>query len=93
MKKTIFLVLIFFFNLSIAQETVGLVFDDINDLQRLLTSGFENGDLQDNKVNDIAFDKEGAVWMVGRAGVSIFQSPETIFEGGENNDASKLTIV
>lgn len=33
MKKTIFLILIFFFNLSTAQETVGLVFDDINEVK------------------------------------------------------------
>lgn len=31
MKKTIFLILVLFFNLSIAQETIGLVFDDVNE--------------------------------------------------------------
>ena len=66
-----------------------LVFDDEEDNKRLLSKGFENGDLQDNKVNDIAFGKDGAVWMVGRAGVSVFQNPINIFEGGEDNDASK----
>lgn len=66
-----------------------LVFDDEHPEGRHLKTGFENGDLQDSKINDIAFDKQGAVWLVGRSGVSVFQVPLTIFDGGELNDASK----
>ena len=66
-----------------------MVFDDENDEVRHLTTGFQNGDLQDNRVNDLAFAKDGSVWMVGRSGVSVIQNPKTIFEEGENNDAYK----
>ena len=74
-------------------STVGgngvLVFDEKNEQERVLTKGFLNGDLAENKVSDIAFDSDGSVWMVGRAGVSVIQNPISIFDGGEENEATK----
>lgn len=66
-----------------------MVFNEETEESRLLTTGFENGDLQNTKITDMAVDKDGAVWLAGRSGVSYFPNPSQIFEGGEQNDATK----
>ena len=66
-----------------------MVFNEETGDSRHLTTGFENGDLQNTKISDLAVDKDGAVWLVGREGVSFFPNPRDIYEGGEQNDATR----
>lgn len=52
-----------------------------NPNQVYLGTGENEGKLPDKKVNDVAIDKDGAVWLATNAGVAVFSNPGQFFNG------------
>ena len=83
----------------VAPRGVGvLVYNDggtlgnTNDDQSLrLTQNTGNGNLASNEVFSIAADLDGEIWVGTNNGISVFYSPETVFDGGDF-DSQRILI-
>lgn len=56
-----------------------------------LTQSTGNGNLASNEVFSIAADLDGEIWVGTNNGISVFYSPETVFDGGDY-DSQRILI-
>lgn len=59
---------------------------------RTLRTGNGNGNLPNNTVNALAYDKDGEIWVGTATGLAVFYNPSLVFEGGANADAQQIII-
>lgn len=76
-----------------------LVFNDnqtidnpTDDRVELLGSATGNGNIPGSKVYSFASDHDGEVWIGTDEGVSVFYSPDQIFESGVNWDSQRILV-
>ena len=55
-----------------------IVFDEENNETRSITSGFENGRLPNNRINDVVEDNNGEIWIGTKLGVVFFPTSFSI---------------
>jgi hypothetical protein len=77
-----------------------LVFDDNNTIDittddkfRILKTGDGAGNLTNNEVFSIAEDKRGRIWVGTAQGVSVFFSPNNVFDNNSSADAGRVRVV
>ncbi len=61
-----------------------LVFDDKTNRSRLINTAQGTGGLPDLGINDIALDRDGAVWTATNRGVAVFDNPAAVFNTNFN---------
>jgi len=66
--------------------------DPTDDKVRVLNSASGNGAIPGSKVYSFATDLDGEVWVGSDKGISVFYSPELIFESGANFDAQQILV-
>jgi hypothetical protein len=54
-----------------------------DDQMKKLTQSLGNGNLASNDINSIAKDLDGEIWVGTTNGISVFYSPESVFEEGD----------
>lgn len=64
-----------------------------NDAVKVLTKEIGNGALASNQVNCITKDKRGEMWIGTSEGLSIFSSPELIFDAGDASFDSRQIVI
>ena len=69
----------------------GTLDDSSDDKQVILTVGESSGNLPSNEISAIAEDTDGKIWIGGSAGLSVFNTPQNIFEEG-GTDAERFII-
>lgn len=62
-----------------------------DDQSRRLTQNQGNGNLASNEVFCLAADLDGEIWVGTNSGISVFYSPESVFEGG-NFDSQQILV-
>ncbi len=65
--------------------------DPSDDLVRTLTSVTGNGSLPGNRINCLAEDQDGEVWIGSDEGIGVIYSPGNVFTGG-NFDAQRILV-
>ena len=61
-----------------------LVFDDKINRSRFLSTAQGAGGLPDFSINDLAKDRDGAIWTATNRGVAVFDNPAGVFNSGFN---------
>lgn len=69
----------------------GTLANSSDDQSIKLTQNEGNGNLASNSVFSIAADFDGEIWVGTDNGISVFYSPESVFEGG-NFDAQQILV-
>ncbi len=64
-----------------------------DDAYKVITKDIGNGALASNQVNCLVKDKRGEMWVGTSAGLSIFSSPELVFNGTEKGSFDSRQIV
>jgi hypothetical protein len=64
-----------------------------DDAYKVLTKDIGNGALASNTINCLVKDKRGEMWIGTSAGLSIFSSPENVFNGKESGSFDSRQIV
>ena len=64
-----------------------------DDAYKVLTKDIGNGALASNSINCLVKDKRGELWVGTSAGLSIFSSPENVFNGTESGSFDSRQIV
>jgi len=64
-----------------------------DDAYKVLTKDIGNGALASNTINCLVKDKRGEMWVGTSAGLSIFSSPENVFNGTESGSFDSRQIV
>ena len=54
-----------------------------DDQMKKLTQSLGNGNMASNDINAIAKDLDGEIWVGTTNGISVFYSPEAVFDGGD----------
>jgi len=71
----------------------GNTIDDPSDDQvKVLSSASGNGAIPGSRVHSFATDLDGEVWVGSDKGISVFYSPDRIFEQGANFDAQQILV-
>lgn len=72
----------------------GLDINNANDdAYKVLNKDIGNGALASNQVNCLAKDKNGEIWVGTSEGLSIFSSPESVFDGSDKTSFDSRQIV
>ena len=66
--------------------------DPTDDRVKVLSSASGNGGIPGSKVYSFETDLDGEVWVGSDKGVSVFYSPNQIFESGVNFDAQQILV-
>ncbi len=66
--------------------------DPSDDQVKVLTAATGNGNIPGSKVYSFATDMDGEVWVGTDEGVTVFYSPEYVFETGVNFDAQQILV-
>jgi len=65
----------------------------LDDAYKVITKDIGNGALASNTINCLVKDKRGEIWVGTSAGLSIFSSPEMVFNGTEKGSFDSRQIV
>lgn len=84
MKRTIGYIIVY--------NTGNTIDDPADDQVRVLSGATGNGAIPGSKVYSFATDLDGEVWVGSDKGISVFYSPESIFESGVNFDAQQILV-
>ncbi len=66
--------------------------DPTDDQAKVLSSATGNGAIPGSKVYTFSSDLDGEVWVGSDKGISVFYSPDRIFEAGANFDAQQILV-
>lgn len=67
--------------------------NSLDDAYKVVTKDIGNGALASNQVNCLVKDKRGEMWVGTSAGLSIFSSPEMVFDGTDKGSFDSRQIV
>jgi hypothetical protein len=76
--------------LVVYNDNGSLAFAD-DDRSIKLTTGVGNGNLNSNDIFTIVADLDGEIWVGTNNGISVFYSPESVFDGG-NFDSQQILV-